>query len=186
MRLFVAIPLPDDLLSHLERLIQHLRPQAQLSWSRVYNLHVTTRFIGEWPAERLGELQDALGTVPFDAPVPISVRGLGWFPNPHHPRVLFAAVQRAPELLNLANATSAALAPLLPEPEEKAYTPHITLARVRATVPLAGLKQTIAALPSVEFGSFSATQFELFLSEQGPSGPIYTSLAAFPARKAAA
>ena len=60
MRLFTGIDLPDDVREKLERLLMHLRPCAHLKWSPVYNLHVTLKFIGEWPEEKLPQLEAAL------------------------------------------------------------------------------------------------------------------------------
>ena len=54
---FTAIDLPDNVLSKLEKLLKHLQPTARLKWSPPSNLHITTKFIGEWPQERLGEIE---------------------------------------------------------------------------------------------------------------------------------
>ena len=75
MRLFTGVDLPDDVREKLERLLMHLRACAHLKWSPVYNLHVTLKFIGEWPEEKLPQLEDALRTV---APPPAHTgRGKG-------------------------------------------------------------------------------------------------------------
>ena len=75
MRLFTGIDLPEDVREKLERLLMHLRACAHLKWSPVYNLHVTLKFIGEWPEEKLPQLEAALRTV---APrQPIAGRGEG-------------------------------------------------------------------------------------------------------------
>src|SRR6185437_4089898 len=85
--------------------IGRLRPTAKLSWSPVANLHITTKFVGEWPEARLDELKRALAEVPVPSPFEISIRGLGWFPNPRNPRVFWAGIVAAPELAALAAAT---------------------------------------------------------------------------------
>src|SRR5919202_2298240 len=105
MRLFTGIPIPAEIRTTLARLIAHLRPAAQLKWTPVYNLHVTTKFIGEWPEERRTELIDALRPLQKRAPIPLEVRGLGWFPNPHVPRVFWAAIHAPPELAYLGRET---------------------------------------------------------------------------------
>ena len=58
----------------------------------MYNLHVTLKFIGEWPEEKLPQLEAALRSVAPRQPIPAEVKGLGWFPNPHHPRVFWVGV----------------------------------------------------------------------------------------------
>ena len=93
MRLFTGIPIPPVVLNHLSRLLDHLRPCAHVKWTPVYNLHISTKFIGEWPKDRLQQIIDALGAMPPYKPIPIAVNGLGWLPNPHNPRTLFASVR---------------------------------------------------------------------------------------------
>ena len=60
MRLFTAINLPDEMIWKLERLLSVLRPEALIKWSPLDNLHITTKFIGEWPADRVPEIENAL------------------------------------------------------------------------------------------------------------------------------
>ena len=63
MRLFTGLDLPEDLVGNLERLLGELRPAARIGWSAPANLHITTKFIGEWPDGRLEELKHALAAV---------------------------------------------------------------------------------------------------------------------------
>ena len=180
MRLFTGIDLPEDVRERLERLLMHLRPAAHLKWSPVYNLHVTLKFIGEWPEEKLPQLEAALRSIPRRLKIPIAVRSLGWFPNAHHPRVFWVAVDGGEALTALARDTEAALAPLGIAKEERAFTAHLTLARSKEAVPLQALRGAIEQLDSVEFGSFQADRFYLFRSQPGAAGSIYTKLSEYP------
>lgn len=180
MRLFTGLDVPYEMRRNLELLLEHLKPKARISWSPLNNLHVTTKFIGEWPEERLGELREALEAVSRPAPLNIAIRGLGWFPNPHNPRVFFVDVQSGPELAALARETDAACARLGVEAEKREYQPHLTLARIREPQPLFDLKKAVADLPSVDFGAFTAAAFHLYKSELRPGGSVYTKLASFP------
>ena len=179
MRLFTAIDLSEEVRSNLDRLLARLRPAAPLKWSAAGNLHVTTKFIGEWPEDRLAEIVAALRSLPERAPIEISIRGLGWFPNPRSPRVFWAAVKAPPALLELAGATGEALAGLGVPPETRAFSPHLTLARIRERSPLAAVRQAIARLPGDDFGEFKADRFHLYLSELRSSGSAYTKLEEF-------
>lgn len=180
MRLFTAIDIPDATRAALQDLLRDLRPAAALKWSPPSNLHITTKFIGEWPEERLGEIQEALRQIPQPSPIEIGIRGVGWFPNPHSPRVLFAAIQAGPDLPALAKATNDALEAIGIPLEEKPFSPHLTLARIKEPVPLGPLRQKIAARESLDFGTFSAASFHLYVSETRPGGSVYTKLAEFP------
>jgi RNA 2',3'-cyclic 3'-phosphodiesterase len=181
MRLFTGIDLPEDVVGKLTRLLDLLRPTAHLKWTPPYNFHLTTKFIGEWPEERLQELIEHLRPLGNRAPISaIDVEGIGWFPNPHSPRILWTGINAGPELARLASDTDHALGGLgIPE-ETKKFSPHLTLARVKDAVPLSPLRQAIDQLPTLEFGSFTADRFHLYQSKTGPSGSIYTKLAEFP------
>src|SRR5579863_10521134 len=104
MRLFLGLEIPADLKRRLDAVVAPLRPLAKLSWSPVENLHVTTKFIGEWPEERLQSVKDAVAGVPAPAAFEIAVRGLGWFPNNGNPRVLWAGIDVARALVPAASA----------------------------------------------------------------------------------
>ena len=179
MRLFVAIDIPAEIKDALRYFVDRLRPTAKIGWSPAGNLHVTTKFIGEWPEPRLDEMKRALMALPAKGAIDITVKGLGWFPNARRPRVFWAGVEGGEPLRTLAHATEQATARLGVPIEERDYSPHLTLARIRETVPLDRLHQTIESFPAgcgFNFGSFSAKQFFLYLS----AGGKYTQLAGFP------
>ena len=180
MRLFAGIQLSKEVEENLTRLLDLLRPTAHLKWTPPYNLHLTTKFIGERPESQVPEIIERLKPLAKRAALPIAIEGIGWFPNPHNPRVLWAGVKADVSLGELAADMDEALAGLGVERETKKYSPHLTLARIKDAVPLAPVRQTIAQLPSVDFGSFSADRFYLYLSTPGPSGSIYTHLTEFP------
>jgi 2'-5' RNA ligase len=180
MRLFTAVDLPDEVVSTLARLIGELRPKARIKWSPADNLHITTKFIGEWPDERLDRLTAALASLGSREPIPIEVRGLGFFPNPHSPRVFWAAVHAPAALADLARETEAALERIGIAAEKRPFSPHLTLARIKEPVPLQALRQAIAELPSLEFGAFTVDRFYLYRSTLNPAGSVYTKLSDFP------
>jgi 2'-5' RNA ligase len=180
MRLFVAIDIPSEIKTRLRAFVDPLRPTSKLSWSPVDNLHVTTKFIGEWPEERLGELKDALGQVPKPGLVEVAVRGLGWFPNAKNPRVFWAGIESGASLQKLAEDTERKLAALGVPVEERGFHPHLTLARRRDPVPLDKLRRALEQQGQDssrhDFGSFQAASFALYLS----AGGKYTKLEEFP------
>ena len=160
MRLFTAIDIPPDVKAALAALLHRLRPLADLKWVPVEKLHITTKFIGEWPEERLDELKRALASVKAPAPVDIVIRGLGRLPQ-----VLDAAVEPNEALSALAAATEQAVGG---PGEDRSYRPHITLARARKRVPRIDFEKST-------IGSFQASSFALYLS----AGGKYTKLQEF-------
>ncbi len=150
--------------------LEHFRPLAPLRWSPPDNFHITTQFIGDWPEERLGELKSALsGVKQSQAEIAVQVRGFGWFPNPHHPRFLFAGIRAEKPLYDLAAQLREVCVQLGIPAEDRDYTPHLTLARIEPSgyepIQLTPLRQAIAQLPSDDFGQSKASKFLLYKSE---------------------
>ena len=182
MRLFVGLDLPGEVVRNLERLLDRLRPAARLNWSPPANLHITTKFIGEWPQDRLAELQVALAGLPSREPIDAQVRQVGFFPNPHSPRSFWCGIE-APGLAGLAADTDQAVSALGVASETRDFCPHLTLARIKERPHLQALREAVAALPSLDFGCFEAGSFFLYQSTLRPAGSVYTKLAEFPLSK---
>lgn len=182
MRLFTGLDLPPDVIRNLDGLMARLRPAARIHWSPAANLHVTTKFIGEWPPARLEELKTALRRLGSRPPIQLAIRQLGFFPNAHSPRIFWCGVE-APGLDALAAGTDAATSQLGVARETRPFQPHLTLARIKDRVDLRPLRETIAALPSLGFGQFEARTFFLYQSALKPTGSVYTKLAEFPLSK---
>jgi RNA 2',3'-cyclic 3'-phosphodiesterase len=182
MRLFTGLDLPGDVVANLEELLRRLKPAARIQWSPPANLHVTTKFIGEWPEDRLGELKAALAGLPVRDAIPVRIRQVGFFPNPHSPRVFWCGIE-GPGLAELSADTDSATAALGIARESRPFSPHLTLARIKERVEMQPLREAIAALSSQEFGGFQAAGFYLYQSTLRRSGSVYTKLAEFPLTK---
>jgi RNA 2',3'-cyclic 3'-phosphodiesterase len=180
MRLFTGIDLPEDVRDKLERLLMHLRSCAHLKWSPVYNLHVTLKFVGEWPEEKMPQLDAALRALGPREPIPAEVKGLGWYPNAHHPRVFWAGIHGGETLTKLVKDIDVATSSLGIAAEDRPFNAHLTLARIKEPAPLQALRTAIAQLESVEFGTFPVDRFCLFRSQPGSAGSIYTKLSEYP------
>jgi 2'-5' RNA ligase len=167
VRLFVALEIPVAVRDNLAAQIKELRdlpaPLAdkRLRWVRPENLHVTLKFIGEVEAAKLDGIRSALTAIGLGAPVGLDFRGLGFFP------VLARDIDRALEGQGIAR-------------DERAFTPHLTLARFESRGFDEKLRTAIQKNSEREFGAFEAREFHLMQSKLKPSGAEYTSLAAFP------
>src|SRR5882724_10826264 len=124
MRLFTGISIEKSVLEKLAGVLEQLRPTAKLKWSPVEKLHITAKFIGEWPEPRLDELKAALAAVPPTGAISVTISKFGFLPNPHHPRVFFAGVQSGPELHELARRIDETVTALGGAKEERPYLPH--------------------------------------------------------------
>lgn len=176
MRLFTAIDLPSDVLVRLERLISAFRSEALIKWTPVDNLHITTKFIGEWAESRLGELHDALSSLLPREPFEVELKNLGWFPNERSPRVLWVGATAADKLSHLAEAIDERLVSLGIPREDRPFTPHLTIARIKNPVPLRRLRQKVEAMQPTSFGKFPVSHFSLYRSQPGSNASIYFKL----------
>ena len=186
MRLFVALEIPAAVRDNLAAQTKELRdlpaPLADkwLRWVRPENLHVTLKFIGEVAATKLDGIRSALTPIGLDAPVDLHFRGLGFFPDEKYPRVLWVGLNASGNLTALARDIDRALEGQGIARDERAFTPHLTLARFESRGLHEKLRTAIQKNREREFGAFQAPEFHLIQSKLKPSGAEYTSLGAFP------
>lgn len=181
MRLFVALELPSTVRDALCDVVQRLqRAAADIRWVRPQGMHLTLKFIGEMPPEKLPPLKEALARVASPAPVELDFRGVGYFPHERRPRVFWVGVQASDNLPGLAAQVEAALEPLGIPSEKRTYVPHLTLGRFKSANRLARFQEGVAQLPTTEFGHVKTTEFILFQSRLSPRGADYTKLEHFP------
>jgi 2'-5' RNA ligase len=176
MRLFTALEIPPDIVARLERLLSSLRPEALINWSPLENLHITTKFIGEWPEKRLDQLDKALAALRSRVAFSVEIKDLGWFPNANSPKVLWAGIHGGDELNQLAAATEECLVELGVPREDRPYTSHLTLARIKSAVPLQKLRVKVQELQPAKIGDFVASGFHLFQSEPGSKASLYRKI----------
>jgi 2'-5' RNA ligase len=180
LRLFVAIDIPEEVRSALGELIKSLRDTCRdARWARLAGLHVTLKFIGETPSERVEDLKSALANIHPRDPIAINFCGLGFFPNARRPRVLWAGVEAGPDLASLAAAVEKALSPAGIQHEDRKFSPHLTLARFKESAGVDALQVAIEKSGPLKFGGATATDFHLYQSILKPGGAEYTRLATF-------
>jgi RNA 2',3'-cyclic 3'-phosphodiesterase len=176
--------IPGQVRAAISAAVAKLRPAApKARWVRIEGLHVTLKFIGETRAENVGAIRSALAAVPPRAPIDVRFRGLGFFPNPRRPRVFWAGVEAGPELAALAASVDTALTPLGIVREERAFAPHLTLARFDPPHAQEALQAAIEKSGALEFGSTTAAEFHVYQSVLKPGGAEYTRQATFPLRR---
>jgi 2'-5' RNA ligase len=180
MRLFVALDIPEKVRDSLAEIVTQLRPVCpNARWARVEGLHVTLKFIGEAPLEKVEVIKTALSSISTRASIPIDFRGFGFFPNEHRPRVLWAGVEAGPELRELALAIETALDSVGISRETRPFAPHLTLARFGSSRGVDALHAAIHRAGSLDFGRTTAKEFHLYQSVLKRGGAEYTQLATF-------
>lgn len=190
MRLFVALDLPEEVHHRLRDLIARLTKQcSDARWVRPEGMHITLKFIGHVDPAKADAIRLALQPVRSHAPVEMRIRGMGFFPNERRPRVVWCGVDATPNLAELAAQIERSLEPLGIEPESRAFTPHLTLARINEeSLRRAQIEKLVEAAKKLEnasFGSARESEFYLYESITKPSGAEYKRLQAFPFVKGA-
>lgn len=180
MRLFVALEIPDDVRETIARLVGELKPlDDSWKWIRAENLHVTLKFLGETPQEKMKGICDALKGVSCRWPIPVTFRGLGFFPNERRPRVLWIGMEAPPALAKLASDIENKLVAIGVPREERAFTPHLTLARNKEGRISEKLHAALSGHSTREFGTMNAAAFHLIESKLKSTGAEYTTLESF-------
>jgi 2'-5' RNA ligase len=143
------------------------------------NIHMTLRFLGNitpGTVEKIFEEMKKVQFVPFD----VRLNGVGAFPNPRYPRVVWAGItQGADQLRSIFEQLEPKLLGLGFAPDPKGFSPHLTIARVRSGRNRAELAKYLLENESCEFGVIKAKCLRLKRSDLTPRGPIYSTLKEF-------
>ncbi len=186
IRAFIAIELSPEIRSQLGELIQKFKTLhiTGVRWVAVENIHLTLKFLGNTNSANLSRLSKILQTTAVGhSPFPFQVSGVGAFPNNRKPRVIWVGFQGPAALNDLFTAIEDAAFQIGIPTEERGFSPHLTLGRVKndvTPVELQALSSALGSLQAGNFGSMTADAFTLFRSDLRPQGPLYTPLAHFP------
>jgi len=194
MRIFIGIDLDPEVRDRIVRFldgVQGFAPDAR--WVRPDSLHITLKFIGEQPAERVEAITGRLQRIENSA-FEIRSSGYGFFPTAKAARVFWIGIQAEPQLAKLAGSIDMATAELGIPREDRPFSPHLTLARSGAgrrsgspkwregdgPNPAFGmLEKRLAAMGELDFGRMTAREFILYQSQLSPAGSKYTKLQRF-------
>jgi len=186
-RSFIAMELPEKIQLPLDKISRNLQNKLRIlpiKWVPVNSIHITVKFLGDISAANLIILTDILASEASRHPAfTLSVGGLGAFPNIRRPRVIWVGIQASEDLNALQKGIEAGVNELGYPPEDRPFSPHLTLARVSNNATPEMVKQIGSTLVDYQvenLGSFSLTSIHVFRSELNPSGAIYTRLFSAP------
>jgi len=177
MRLFVGIPLPDEVRAEIAAVVTELRRGGEdLRWPGPESWHITLQFLGNGGAEQSECLQERLGSV-HSVAMSTRIGALGEF---ERPKVVFLDVEVSPELTALRRQVVSATAQCGFSPEDRPFHPHITLARAKGRGKFRGLPvpRSLRENPP-RFTPFEAREFLLYESFTGEGGSRYEVRARF-------
>lgn len=186
LRAFIAIEIPPSILDAIQKETADLQRAsgAGVRWVPCSNLHLTLKFLGGVSPANLDLLTQMLAAEaaahkPFD----LQVGGLGSFPTPRRPRVIWIGLSAPAALESLQRGIEAASARLGYAEEDKPFSPHLTIGRVKQQTSSSELQTVRAALERTQVGSLGAARVEavhLFKSDLCSTGAVYTRLFSAP------
>ena len=172
MRTFVAIEVSSqDVLNSISQVQAELNVKAKPV--EIHNMHFTVQFLGEVSEEMVRKISSELSYLEF-TPFSVSFMGVGVFPKPSSPRVIWIGTNKgADELEKLADMIRMKLSQLGFQPDKK-FKPHVTIFRVKKKID--NISNKLQKFSSYSFGNQLIEQIKLKKSTLTPNGPIYTDL----------
>ena len=179
LRCFIAISLPEELKAKISGIKEKLKSAgADVSWTRPEGMHLTLKFFGEIEDKKIPKIEKALDmAVDGITTFTLSVSGMGIFPDMRRPRVVWIGLkEEGDNLIRLHKGVDEELKKTGFPSEDRRFTPHITLGRIRSNRNIEKLLKLIDAEKGVDSGSFEVSDLHLIKSELKPSGAVYTEL----------
>lgn len=182
IRSFIAIELPQPIQQKLTEIITRLKSPRTgvVRWVPVNNIHLTVKFLGDVSPTNLDLLMKMLKAEVSRQPVfSYTVAGLGAFPSPRRPRVLWVGITAPPQLNTLVHRIEAETIKLGYAPEERPFSPHLTLGRVSQSATPEQVSQVAEVLAGMKVGELGVAEVSsvvLFKSDLTPSGAEYTQM----------
>jgi len=181
IRSFLAFDIESDTVLNRLTAAQKLLIQtsADLKLVEPQNIHVTVRFLGNITPATAEKILEEMKKLQF-APFNVKINGLGAFPDPRYPRVVWAGItDGADQLKNIFSQLEPRLRGLGFTPDPKGFSPHLTIARVRSGRNKQQLAEFITENANYEFGTINAKCLRLKKSDLTPIGPVYSTLKEF-------
>lgn len=180
-RTFIAIKIEPEkpligLISNLKGLFVH----ENLKWIEEFNLHITLHFIGETTLLQVKSIIEMLHSKTFDFPVfTLNLRGIDFFGSRNQPKVLIAKAEKNIELGQLVKDTAGGLSAIGLPGNLKSFSPHLTLARVKAIQNLPLFHAVATDYKDLFLQSCQVTEIIFYESILRPAGPVYKPIQIF-------
>jgi len=184
LRTFIAINVPPAVLDTIARIQNRFKSLGlHASWVKPGNIHLTLKFLGDTDPDRIPGIQITLTeTLASLARFQLSLDSVGVFPDTNNPRVLWLGLKdREGALETLQTGIEKALEQIGFPREQRPFSPHVTLARIKSPKGKKELKSELDALnrQGITPHPFDVGEIQLYESQLTPKGSIYTVLANF-------
>jgi 2'-5' RNA ligase len=189
LRLFIAADTSSEQKAAALELMEALRKgisftKARPAWVKPEGLHLTLKFLGNVEAERVDEIVRAVEPAVLGVPVlRFELKGLGVFPSPHRPQVLWVGVGAgSKEMCGLAATVEQVLVRLGFAPEQRPFHPHLTLARMKSLSGAEAMMDVVHSHRRADLGAADLRHLTLYQSRLAPTGATYQALHHWPLR----
>lgn len=181
MRCFIAIDMPETVKRSLGEVINRVKGSSKdIRWIPVQNVHLTLKFLGEVQEETIPAIEKRLSSVCAGfKPFSITASGIGAFPSLKHPATIWVGLDASGELEQLARAVDLSMAALGFEKEERQFSPHLTIGRVKDRKGIEPVIKELYTFKDVFFGSIEVNEVLLMRSVLKPTGAEYSKIAGF-------
>jgi RNA 2',3'-cyclic 3'-phosphodiesterase len=189
IRAFIAVEIPNDIQQNIQKETAKLRKEIDglIRWVPAGNMHLTLKFLGDVSANSVEFLIQMLRNEADNVSAfTLHLAGLGSFPSLKRPRVIYIGMQAPAGLDALQRGVESASRRLGYEPEQRPFSPHLTLGRVKQNLTAADqqkIRRTIEGTQVDVFGTARVDSVHLYKSELKPSGSVYTRIYSAPLKK---
>ncbi len=187
MRCFVAINLEDSLKKEIGCVIRGLTEgRWDVKWVPAENLHITLKFLGDASDDSVQRVKEHLsGISKRHGPFEVKLYGVGVFPDKRRPRVVWIDLLDSGELIKLQEAVEISLITVGFTKEDRPFSPHLTIGRIRSLKAKDLFIGAIETLKDKDFGNIGVNKISLMNSDLKPTGAQYSIVAEFPLIKEA-
>ena len=189
LRAFIALEIPSEIQMKVHQETNTLRKgiDSLVRWVPTHNMHLTLKFLGDISPNNLEFLMQMLRREAEAIHCfAIHLAGLGSFPSLKRPRVIYVGIQAPSALEVLQRGIESASRRLGYETEERPFSAHLTLGRVKQNISAVDQQKIRRALENTQvdlLGTARVDSVHLYKSELNPGGSIYTRLYSAPLKK---
>lgn len=180
MRVFIGVKLSGLLKKEISKICEVLKKSnADVKWVEVENIHLTLKFLGEVKEEKLTDLNCIEKVVQNNSPFVFEIQGMGTFPNLKRPRVIWIGISNGKEdIINICKSLNEVLYKVGFKKEQREFSPHITIGRVKSNKNLSNL---ISSISKVTISNLKEEVKSIYLikSVLTSKGPVYTDIKEF-------
>jgi len=187
LRTFIAVDFPIEIKEKIIEITAYFQsklPPAQIKWVEPDHMHLTLKFMGETPHDKLVQIKQSIHQVISVFPsFEIEIKALGMYPNNQRPRVIWLGINAENYLILLHNQLDQALKGEGIKSDRRPFSPHLTIGRVRRNADQESIIQIGKILSQFKIASLGRIKIDEILYYQSvltPQGPIYTILQSTP------